>query len=240
MKINIWSDFACPYCYIGEQRLREAIKEMGLESEVLINYRSYQLDPTAGSVAEITTSDRLMNKYGLTAEEAEEKIRGIEVLGREFGADFKYGASKFVSTFDAHRLMKYAEAEFDRDVVERLNNGLFEAYFIKNELLSDPEVLREIAVRSGLHPDGVTLVLESGRYGDEVRYDEREAAMRNIRGVPYILFDDLFAVPGALTTEGFKTALLKARNHQREMEDPSPRQCEDSTICHEEGCNYGD
>lgn len=225
MKINIWSDFACPYCYIGETRLRDAIKEMGYENEVLINYRAFELDPSSGVTADRTTLERMMEKYNLSEEEAKGSIADIDTLGRECGIEFHYGTARYTNTFMAHRLMKYAEAEYDRDVTERLNNGLFEAYFVKNEELSDKDVLRRVAVESGLNEDGVTLVLESDRYGDDVRYDEREAAMRSVRGVPYIMFDELFAVPGALSTEGFKTALLKAKEHERLSENPVPKEC---------------
>ncbi|MDE6110052.1 MAG: DsbA family oxidoreductase, partial [Muribaculaceae bacterium] len=198
MTLTIWSDFACPYCYIGETRLERAIEELGLKNEVEIDYRAFELDPNAPKEVTSTTPERFAMKYRLSLEGAEQQIQQISDLGKELGIDFRYATTRYTNTRDAHRLMKLAEAQNDRATVARLNEALFKAYFVENLELSSHEVLLAKALEAGLDEAAVKEVLESDKYDDEVRLDEREAAMRGVRGVPYIVFGGDFAVPGAM------------------------------------------
>lgn len=224
--LTIWSDFACPYCYIGETRLEKAIEEMDLKDEVQIDYRAYELDPTASKEVVSSTPERFAMKYRLSLEAAKEQIEQISALGRELGIDFKYATTQYSNTRDAHRLMKLAEFRYDRKTVKRLNDLLFKAYFVDNLVLADHKVLLEKGLEAGLKEDDVKEVLESDMYDDEVRLDEREAMMRGIHGVPYIVFNGDFAVPGALSLEGFKTALEREMKKVRENTvSERPHQC---------------
>lgn len=232
MTLTIWSDFACPYCYIGETRLQKAIDELGLEKEVEIDFRAFELDPTASKEVVSSTPERFAKKYGLSLEGAKEQIEQISSLGRELGIDFNYATTQYSNTRDAHRLMKLAEAKYDRETVGRLNEALFKAYFVENLILADHKVLLDKAVAAGMKEDEVNEVLESNEYEDEVRFDEREAAMRGVHGVPYILFNGEFAVPGAMTVDGFKSALERMLRRQNEQKNEAenavgerPHQC---------------
>ena len=109
MNITIWSDFACPYCYIGETRLEKAIEELGMNDQVKIDYRAFELDPTASKEVVSSTPERFAMKYRLSIPEAEKQIDHISELGRELGIDFRYATTRYSNTFDAHRLMKLAE-----------------------------------------------------------------------------------------------------------------------------------
>ncbi|MDE6497469.1 MAG: DsbA family oxidoreductase, partial [Muribaculaceae bacterium] len=204
MTLTIWSDFACPYCYIGETRLERAMEELGLKNDVEIDYRAFELDPNAPKEVTSTTPERFAMKYRLSLEGAEQQIQQISDLGKELGIDFRYATTRYTNTRDAHRLMKLAEAHNDRATVARLNEALFKAYFVENLELSSHDVLLAKAIEAGLDEAAVKDVLESDKYDDEVRLDEREAAMRGVRGVPYIVFGGDFAVPGAMSIEGFK------------------------------------
>lgn len=233
MNITIWSDFACPYCYIGETRLMRAIDELGLADEVRIDYRAFELDPTAPKEVTTTTPERFAMKYRLTLEGAKEQIEQISSLGRELGIDFRYATTQYSNTRDAHRLMKLAEAKYDRATVSRLNEALFAAYFTENLVLSDHKVLTDKALSVGMKEEDVKAVLESDMYDDEVRFDEREAAMRGVRGVSYILFNGDFVVPGAMSIDSFKSALQRAQKRQeKENEKPAER----PHVCGPDGC----
>ncbi len=223
MNLTIWSDFACPYCYIGETRLEKAIEELGLQNEVQIDYRAFELDPTAPKEVVSTTPDRFAMKYRLSLVDAKKQIEEISRLGRELGIDFRYATTQYSNTRDAHRLMKLAEADYDRATVDRLNKALFDAYFTKNLVLADHKVLLDVAVSVGMDAGKVKEVLESDKYDDEVRFDEREAAMRGVRGVPYIVFDGDFAVPGAMTVDGFKRALQ--RELRKKAKETEKKRC---------------
>lgn len=205
--LTIWSDFACPYCYIGETRLEKAIEELGVKDEVKIDYRAFELDPTASKKVVSTTPERFAQKYRLSLEGAGQQIEQISSLGRELGIEFNYATTQYSNTRDAHRLMKLAEAKYDSETIKRLNELLFKAYFVENLILADHKVLLEKALEAGMNEEDVKDVLDSDKYDDEVRFDEREAVMRGVHGVPYIVFNGDFAVPGALTLDGFKSAI---------------------------------
>lgn len=234
MTLTIWSDFACPYCYIGETRLQRAIEELGLKDDVQIDFRAFELDPNAPKEVTTTTPERFAMKYRLSLEGAKERIQQISDLGKELGIDFRYATTRYSNTRDAHRLMKLAESKYDRDTVGRLNEALFAAYFTENLVLSDHKVLLDKAVFVGMDEKEVREVLESDKYNDEVRFDEREAMMRGVHGVPYIVFNGGFAVPGAMTIDGFKSALRRElKKQEKEAEDKG---FERPHACGPEGC----
>lgn len=234
MTLTIWSDFACPYCYIGETRLKKAIEELDLTDDVQIDYRAFELDPTTPKEVVSDTPSRFAKKYRLSLEGAKEQIEQISELGREMGIDFRYATTQYSNTRDAHRLMKLAEAKYERQTVEKLNEALFAAYFTENLVLSDHKVLTDKALSVGMKEEDVKQVLDSDMYDDEVRFDEREAAMRGVHGVPYILFNGEFAVPGAMTIDGFKSALERAKKWQQKKEEEQP--AERLHTCGPDGC----
>lgn len=231
MTLTIWSDFACPYCYIGETSLLKAIDEMGLKDEVQIDFRAFELDPTASREVVSSTPERFAMKYHLSLDDAKKQIQQISDLGKELGIDFRYATTQYSNTRDAHRLMKLAEAKYDRETVGRLNELLFKAYFVENLILADHTVLLSKALEAGMKEDEVKKVLDSDMYDDEVRFDEREAMMRGVHGVPYIVFNGEFAVPGALTLDGFKSAVERSL---KRVKDSQPT--ERAHQCGPDGC----
>ena len=235
MTLTIWSDFACPYCYIGETRLQRAIDELNLTDDVTIDFRAFELDPSAPKEVTSGTPERFAMKYRLSLEDAKKQIEQISSLGRELGIDFRYATTQYSNTRDAHRLMKLAEARYDRDTVGRLNEALFKAYFVDNLILADHKVLMSKAIEAGMKEEDVKEVLDSDMYADEVRFDEREAAMRGVRGVPYIVFNGHFAVPGAMSVEGFKDALQRELKKQAD-ENAAAHGSERPHQCGPDGC----
>ena len=126
MKIVYWSDYACPYCYIGETRLKKAIKELGLENEVEIETRAFELDPDVPKTVETITVDRFAKKYRLSKEEAQQQIDHISQLGIDEGIDFRYATTLYTNTRDAHRLTKLAQTKHDAALEDRVSELLFE------------------------------------------------------------------------------------------------------------------
>lgn len=234
INLTIWSDFACPYCYIGETRLQRAIEELGLQNDVQIDFRAFELDPTAPKEVTTTTLQRFAMKYRLPLDAAKQQIEHISELGKELGIDFRYITTRYSNTRDAHRLMKLAEEKYDRATVGRLNEALFAAYFTENLVLSDHKVLTEKAVSVGMDETLVREVLESDKYDDEVRFDEREAGMRGVHGVPYIVFNGGFSVPGAMSIDSFKSALRRELAKQDDKTNDNPG--ERPHACGPDGC----
>ncbi|MDE6370338.1 MAG: DsbA family oxidoreductase [Duncaniella sp.] len=236
MTLTIWSDFACPYCYIGETRLQKAIDELGLRDQVVVDYKAFELDPTAPKEVVSGTPERFAMKYRLSLDDARRQIEEISSLGRELGIDFRYATTQYSNTRDAHRLMKLAEARYDRPTVDRLNEALFKAYFVENLVLADHKVLLDKATEAGMKEKDVKEVLDSDMYDDEVRLDEREAAMHGVRGVPYIMFNGHFAVPGAMSVDGFKSALQRELSLQAKEAETQPAAAERPHQCGPDGC----
>ena len=233
MKITYWSDYACPYCYIGEARLQKAIECLGLDG-IELEMKAFELDPTAPAEVTETTPDRFARKYGLSIEAARAQIEHICALGRAEGIDFNYETTQYTNTFDAHRLTKLACGK-GAETAHRLEAALFDAYFTRNERLSDRAVLLRLAEGAGIPAEEAAEVLDSGRYGDEVRLDEREAERYGIHGVPYFLIDGRLAIPGAADTDSFVGALEQAQKDAAERDGKTNR----LHSCGPDGCRIG-
>lgn len=216
MKITYWSDFACPYCYIGNTRLKKTIKDLGLENEVEFDTRAFELDQNAPKDVESTTVERFAVKYGLSLNDAEKEVSNISRLGIEEGIDFKYSSTLYTNTRDAHRLMKFAQSKGDAKLVEKLGNSLFDAYFTKNLKLADKDVLLNICDEIGLNREESEEVLNTDLYNKEVEKDEEIALMGGIHAVPFYLLDEKYSIPGALSYEDFKTVLKQISDENKE------------------------
>lgn len=232
LNIVYWSDYACPYCYIGEARLEKAIEELGLQDHVTIETRAFELDPTAPKTVETVTVDRFAVKYHLTREQAQEQIDHISQLGIDMGIDFRYATTLYTNTRDAHRLTKLAQSKNDPKLAARVSQLLFDAYFTRNEKLAERDVLLRVAREAGLDEQETVQVLDSDRYDDEVRFDEREAMMRGVHGVPYFIINGKFTVPGALSVNAFKHTLQRALTEQQENDVQ-----ENAHQCGPDGCS---
>lgn len=230
MNVTYWSDYACPFCYIGITHLMKAAEELEKSDSLELQMRAFELDPNAPTTCESDTVDRFGAKYGLSHEQALERVEEISELGRESGIDFRYATTRNTNTFDAHRLTKLAQAT-DETIVQVLELHLYDAYFTQNVELADHVALREVALRAGLDADDVDRVLASDEYADEVRLDEREALMRGIHGVPYFIIAGKTVVPGCLGIEQFKTLLEKAFDEERAMRDVDA-----FGVCGPDGC----
>lgn len=219
MKIMYWSDYACPYCYIAEARLHKAVAELGLEDAVIYEPRAFELDPGAPAEAVSATPERFAQKYRLPLPEARAQVEHISSLGRAEGLDFRYATTRYTNTFNAHRLMKFALATAPAPVARQVNDLLFAAYFTLNLPLAQDSTLLDVARQAGLNEAEAQAMLAGSQYAAEVRADEREAARRGIRGVPYFVFDNGITVPGAISLADFRNVLASSRDVH------SARQC---------------
>ncbi|MEX2803813.1 DsbA family oxidoreductase [Streptococcus sp. H31] len=231
MKITYWSDYACPYCYIGETRLKKAINKLGLENIVSFEMKAFQLDPYAPVQSVGPTQKRFAQKYGISYEQAGQRIEQISALGRQEGLSFNYLSTLFTNTMDAHRLTKLVQETGSKEQVEELKSALFQAYFADNKELADYEVLLAAAVQAGLDQETVETFLEGERFKQQVLADQEEARQLGISGVPYFVIDDRYAVAGAQSQQGFETALRQAY-----LEELSESESDDNLSCGPEGC----
>ncbi|MBR1735177.1 MAG: DsbA family oxidoreductase [Alphaproteobacteria bacterium] len=213
MKIACWSDYACPYCYIGEKRLESALEELGLKENVEIEMKAFELDPEASREVQSRTDERFAKKYGLTIEGARAQIENISNLGRAEGIDFKYAETQYTNMLDAHRLTKFIASK-GRDV-QKIIHLLFDAYFTKNLKLAEKSVLITLAKEVGIDESDVNTMLDSQDFIDEVRRDEIEAQSIRIHGVPFFIINNKYAISGAWPKNEIKRILSQALSDQQ-------------------------
>ena len=222
MKITYWSDFACPYCYIGNTRLKRAIKDLDLDVD--FDIRAFELDQNAPHDVESTTVERFAVKYGLSIDDARKQVNQISKLGADEGIDFKYETTLYTNTRDAHRLMKLAQ-EKHPESADKLATLLFDAYFVENLKLADHDVLVETGINAGLSEDEIRKVLETGLYNAKVEEDENIALSAGIHAVPFYLFDGKYSIPGALSYDDFKSVLSQIMAESEVDEDKDTDNC---------------
>lgn len=210
MEITIWSDYACPFCYIADKRIQNIIDDMGVNDRVTWDIHAFQLYPDAPNEVTETTLDRFAAKYGLSKEEASERIAGISQMGESEGLDFKYASTLNTNTMDAHRLTQWVkDTKNDPALTKKLSELLFKAYFTDNRKLADHEVLIDVAKEAGLDEKEVKKLLASNDYHDTVVADEYFIQSNGVHAVPFIVIDGK-GYMGAQPRSVFKKAIEDA------------------------------
>ena len=227
MKVTYWSDYACPYCYIGETRLRRALESLGLDG-VEVEMKAFELNPDAPYEVVGSTLDRFAAKYGMSKDAAAERIEGISRMGRGEGIHFNYATTLNTNMLDAHRLTKLAHSLGNK----RFEDLCYEAYFVKNEVMADSDVLRRLAAEAGLPEPDVERVLGSSEYEAEVRADEREAYAMGVHAVPFFVVDGKYAISGCQPTEEMVRVLEKAHG------ESSAEAAAQGVSCGPDGCGF--
>ncbi|MFA9423941.1 MAG: DsbA family oxidoreductase [Sedimentibacter sp.] len=200
MKVEIWSDYACPFCYIGEKKLEIALKQTGMQEDTQMVFNSFELDPNANKKNDRNINEIMAEKYGMSLEQAKATNNNIINAAKEVGLNFNFDDLKRTNTFDAHRLAHYAKTE---GKIKEYTEAVMNSYFVKSLLISDIEVLVSIAEKVGLDRERALNILKSEEFSDEVRSDELKASEQRITGVPYFIFDDKEVVYGAQPVDVF-------------------------------------
>jgi predicted DsbA family dithiol-disulfide isomerase len=211
MKIEVWSDFACPFCYIGKRRLESALDKFEYKDEVELVFKSFELDPSAKKSYEENIDQLIAKKYGISVEQAKGSNSQIIAQAKALGLDYNFEDLKPTNTFDAHRLCHYAKTE---GKMNELSERILKAYFTDSLLISDHQVLAKLAEEIGLNYQTALEVLSSDKYTSEVRKDEERASNLKITGVPFFVFNNKYAVSGAQPSELFLDVLEKVRKEE--------------------------
>lgn len=206
MKIDVWSDYVCPFCYIGKRRLEMALELFPHKDEVEVIYRSYQLSPDAKREPEADIHTLLAAKYGTTRDQAKAMNEQIGEQAKAVGLTYRFDTMKHTNTFDAHRLSHFAS---DQGKAKEMTENLLKAYFTESLHIGDHHTLAMIAEQSGLNKTEVMEVLSSDRYSDQVKEDLQTGAKLGIEGVPFFVFNNKYAVSGAQAPETFSEVLQK-------------------------------
>ena len=210
MRIDIWSDIACPWCYIGKRRLEAALDGFEHRDDVEVVWHSFELDPGAPVPPTEKTSVHLAQKYGGGPEQIAEMTRRVAETAEGEGLDYRLDDILHIATRDAHRLLHLALGTGGTQLQGALKERLLEDYFVRALDVSDPALLRAAAVEVGLPGDEVDRVLSSDAYDDEVSADIRQARAYGANGVPFFVVDGRYGISGAQPTEVFAGALQQA------------------------------
>jgi predicted DsbA family dithiol-disulfide isomerase len=194
MKVEIWSDVVCPWCYVGKRRFETALAQFEHRADVEVHWRSFELDPDAPAIREGDPLQRLVDKYGMTRAQAVAGEARLTGMAAAEGLEFHLDKTRSGNTFDAHRLIHLADAKGIQDAVKE---RFMRAYFTQSEPVGDHETLTRLAVDAGLDETDVKTVLTSDQYAADVRADEQQAAAYGISGVPFFVVDGRYGVSGA-------------------------------------------
>ncbi len=207
MQVEIWSDIACPWCYVGKRRFEAALADFEQRDQVSVTWRSFELDPGAPAERGGDHAEHLARKYGSTVEHARAMHDRMTGIAAEEGLDFRFDRVRGGNTFDAHRIVHLAAAHDRQDAMEE---RLMRAYLEEGELISDHATLRRLAADVGLPADEVAELLAGDRFAAAVRDDERTGASLGIRGVPFFVVDRQFGASGAQPPEALGELLRRA------------------------------
>lgn len=222
MRVDIWSDVVCPFCYIGKKRLEAAAEQAGVELEV--HWHSFELDPDAPVRQEISNSERLALKYGRTVAEVEEMQRNIAKMAAEEGIEFNWENANSGNSFNAHRIIHLAQSH---GLGNEAEEAFFFSYMTQGLPIGECETIEDVASRIGLNPVEVDDVLDSDEYADFVKFDQEVAREQlKVTGVPFFVFDQRVALAGAQPREVFLQVLEKA---QMPTEENNAAQCSDES-----------
>ena len=209
MKIEVWSDIACPYCYIGKRKLEMALSKFPSKNNIEIVWYSYELHPKLPRNVKFPSFRQYFaGNHDLSADEVKDKLYKIEVLAQEVGIRYNFDNLQVANTSDALRLVKKAKEYGKADEVEEL---LFKAYFVDGENVADKALLLRIATSVGLQQDDVECTLNSNVYLDEIKedmdYSENELGLEYI---PFYRFNERHIIQGSITVEDYLSVLEKA------------------------------
>jgi len=224
MRVDIWSDVVCPFCYIGKKRLEHVAEEAGIELE--IHWHSFELDPDAPAKHDTSNTERLAKKYGRSFAEMEDMERNVAAMAAAEGIDFQWQKANSGNSFNAHRIIHLAQS---KGLGNEAEEAFFHAYMTEGLAIGEREVVEEIASRIGLDNAEVEYVLDSDELADFVRHDEKIAREQlNVTGVPFFVFDQKLALSGAQPREIFLQALQQAQSTSSEqIEQDDAAQCND-------------
>jgi predicted DsbA family dithiol-disulfide isomerase len=217
IKVEIWSDVVCPFCYIGKRHFENALQSFEGKEEVEIIWKSFQLNPEQVTDTSITIYESLSQSKGWSVEQTKNTTAHVTDMAANAGLHYDFDKVVVANTFNAHRLIQFAKTKNKGDEMEE---RLFKAYFMEGKNIDDSKTLALLGQECGLDPVEIAAMLESEQFKTEVTGDIREASQIGVRGVPFFVFDRKYAVSGAQPVEAFLQT-LKTIQKEKNVE-PAP------------------
>lgn len=215
MKIEIWSDFACPFCYIGKTRFEQALNEFKHKNKVEVTYKAYQLNPDAPTKMTKNAYETFAEGHGMTKEQAKQRFDMFTQNAKSVGLEYRYDIIQMTNTFDAHRLAKWANQLNKEDEVTQ---RFMKAYFTEGKNLADHDTLISLVSELGLDSEKAKQILKTSDYNEEVYNQIQEARQIGVSGVPFFVLNRKYGISGAQQKEYFKQALEQIWKEENPLE----------------------
>lgn len=207
MKVDIWSDIRCPFCYIGKRRFEAALNSFPHKDKIEIEWHSFELDPSMETDTTVDVYDYLAERKGQSREWSVQMHSNVVQMAKEAGLDYNFDNAVMANSFNAHRLIQLAKTKHMGDAAEE---ALFKSYFTNGKNIDDDGTLMDIGTSIGLDKNEVSKMLSSDDFTNEVRQDEAIAQNIGINGVPFFVLNNKYGVSGAQQPETFSQALQQA------------------------------
>jgi len=236
MKVEIWSDVMCPFCYIGKRHFEKAIETLPFKNEIDVEWKSYQLNPEYHNTNNETVYDYLSRSKGMPIEQATQMTKQVADMASDAGLTINFDKNIPANTFNAHQLIHFAAKHNLQDLA---GEKLFEAHFVRSLNIGKNDVLLQLAEEIGLDKTETEAVLKGNEFAEAVRYDVYESQNLGIRGVPYFVMDRKYGVSGAQPVQAFADALTQSFTEWKSAQPKTNLTSlnkNDNAICDENGC----
>lgn len=231
LRVDVWSDIACPWCYVGKRRLEAALARFRWRDSVEVVWRAFELDPSSPRERDtsVSNAERLAQKYGTSRQQAEAMLARMTDTAKGDGLDFHFERQRSGNTFDAHRLLHLAA---ERGVQDAVKERFLRGYMTDGEAIGNPDALVRMAAEAGLPEEETRKVLATDAYAAEVREDEAQAQELGISGVPFFVIGGRYGLSGAQPAE----VILEALNRAWKDLAPTAADAAQGAVCGPEGC----
>lgn len=234
LKIEIWSDYVCPFCYIGKRTLEQALLKTGFNNQAEVTFKAYQLDPTTPVDSDVSVYESLAAKFDQSIEQAKEMTKDVALTAKKVGLQYDFDNMVQANTMEAHRLAKWAETK-GREAV--LTEQLLNAYFVDAEHIGKQDVLLNHAEKVGLPRNEAKLVLDSDDFLSEVEQDIAEAGQLGVQGVPFFVINRKYAISGAQPLDAFVDSIKQIADEEGLRPALKPVGSKETTYCTGDSCS---
>lgn len=207
MKVEIWSDVMCPFCYIGKRNFETALEDFPNKDFIEVVWKSYQLDPTIPEVAKESYHDYLVERKGMSPAQVKGSLDNVTQSAKQVGLEYNFDQSVMVNSLSAHKLIQYAKT---KDLGGEAEERLFRAFFTEGKNIADLATLTKLGKEIGLDETALQTAFTDTKYSDLVKQDYQEAQQVGVQGVPFFVLDRKYAVSGAQPAQAFLENLTKA------------------------------
>lgn len=217
MEVNIWSDVRCPFCYIGKHKFEKALADFEHKNNVKVTWHSFELDPNLQSDPEKSDLEHLSETKNMPAPQVKQMLEGARKMGAEIGLNLNFEKTKVANSFHAHRLIQLAKA---KGLDNEMEEALFKIHFEEGQNIDDKKVLKEVGLSVGLREEDLDRMLFTDEFKEAVEKDKMDAARIGVRGVPFFVFNNRYAVSGAQPSHAFLEVLEKSFAEYQEQNGP--------------------